>query len=166
MGQAIQPEHTKVKTQHTITYKGRVVKIIGEHEYRYAPVSKMEFGLYHENMGLIHSPKSKLSLREKLDEFIVKLDKEKARLEKSKAFKDAHSNLTVAEKIAHANFAYSRFQKSEFGNYYNIYWKSELSPTGIELVGGCTEREWEDASKESGNSHNYLSPTEGRTVKN
>lgn len=69
--------------------------------------------------------------------------------------------MSVRDKIASSSFGYARFTPSrEYGNSYNIYWISADSPTGVELVGCCTELEWETLSKELNKSNQYLSPSE------
>lgn len=151
-----------IKTAHSITYKGIVVRIEGKHEYRFDRNSRMRFTYYTNGMGRSYGSKNKYSLKQILDELIVDSKKEIVRKEKSDAFRALYQSLSTHEKIAHSNFAYARFQSSGLGNYYNIYWKSDLSPTGVELVGGCDEQEWESISKATGNSHNYYSPTENR----
>lgn len=164
MAQAIQPEVTKVTAKHTINYRGLIVTINGKHEYKFSPASKMDFSFWveAEQRGISFGTKSKLTLREKLDSLVKSISDAKAYKQKSDAFRTLHNSLTVAEKIAHSNFAYARFQPGTLGNYYNLYWKSQLSPTGVELIGGCTETEWETISNATGNSHNYYSPTENK----
>ena len=157
-----QSEITKVTTQHTINYKGNVIVIKGKHESKFATKSKMDFSIHCENQGVSFGTKSTKTFRERLDYLLNSVSEAKAYKVKSDAFKTLHQSLSTAEKIAHSNFAYARFQKNSGGNYYNIYWRSQLSPTGVELIGGCTESEWETISKATSNSHNYYSPTENR----
>jgi len=158
----IQPENTKVTTTHKITYKGHLIIIKGYHEQKFNRFSKMAFSFNWGQGGLTFGNGSFKNLSDKLDQCVATIEKNEAYALKSDAFKALHSSLTTAEKIGHLNFAYSRFQSSSYGNFYNIYWRSELSPTGVELVGGCSETEWEVISKETGNSHNYYSPTENK----
>jgi len=68
----------------------------------------------------------------------------------------------IYDAISSPNFKYARFIESGLGNYYNLYHKDDTSPTGVSLVGGCSEKIWEQVSKETGNSHNYYSPTENK----
>lgn len=159
-----QPEETKVTTKHLVIYKGFNVTINGKHELKFAKKSKMDFGFWVESemRGVNFGSASTKSLREKLDCLVKTITEAKEYKEKSDSFRGQHENLSVYEKITHKNFAYARFQNSSYGNYYNIYWKSQPSPTGVELVGGCTESEWETISKQTGNTHNYYSPTENK----
>jgi hypothetical protein len=88
------------------------------------------------------------------------------------AFQELHKNCSespckacmqkVCNAINSTNFKYARFTPSELGNYYNIYHNDNTSPTGVSLVSGCSEKIWEQVSKETRNSHNYLSPTENK----
>jgi len=162
--QPIQPEVTKVTAKHTINYGGLVITINGKHESKYATQSKMDFDFWveSEKRGASFGRKSTLSFREKLDFLVESVREAKAYKEKSDSFKALHQSLSLSEKMAHANFAYARFQPSTLGNYYNLYWKSQQSPTGVELIGGCSESDWEAIGKATGNSHNYYSPTENR----
>ena len=158
----IQPENTKVTTSHKITYKGHLITVKGYHEQKFNRLSKMAFSFNWGQGGLTFGNGSFKNLRDKLDQCVATIEKNETYASKSAAFKALHSSLTTAEKIGNPNFAYLRFQSSIYGNFYNIYWRSKLSPTGVELVGGCSESEWESISKETGNSHNYYSPTENR----
>ena len=90
----------------------------------------------------------------------------------SNAYSELHKNCSgtpcadCMQKIYYAvnnpKFKYARFQLSGLGNYYNLYHKDDSSPTGVSLVGSCSEKIWEKVSRETGNSHNYLSPTENK----
>ncbi len=164
--QPIQPEETKVKTSHSITYKGHNVSIVGEHEFRFARQSKMRFsvsmtmeGCYSRHVTTIGT-KSKTKLKNIIECLIDRCIEDKRQYAKRLSFKSLHTGLSTKELIAHENFAYARFRNSGLGDYYTIYWKSPVSPTGVESVGGCNVEEWEAISKQTGNSHNYLSPTE------
>lgn len=162
--QPIQPEVTKVTAKHTINYSGLVVTIKGKHECKFATKSKMDFSFWvdAEQRGASFGTKSTLSFKGKLDFLVKSINDAKAYRAKSDAFRNMYESLSTAEKISHSNFAYARFQNSTLGNYYTIYWKSQLSPSGVESVGGCSETEWEIISKATGNSHNYYSPTENK----
>ena len=153
-------------TQHQITFKGQVITIKGKHEYKYLQNSKMSFEFSIKGVKSTHirtiGTKSKTTFKQILDMLIDDVTKGNKYAEESDKFRDSYKNLSPAEKIAHPNFKYSRFQNSGLGNYYNIYWKNNQSPTGVELVGGCDEKEWETISKETGNQNNYLSPTENK----
>jgi hypothetical protein len=157
----MKPTRNTLTTTHNITYKGHKVVINGTPETNFGPM-KLVFSYHIGNRGISYGSKNKYKLSVKLDTLIENIEKDNAYQEKAAAFRALYNTLTPAGKIAHPNFAYARFNPSELGNYYNIYWRSEQSPTGVELVGGCSVPEWEEASKASGNSHNYLSPTEGK----
>ncbi len=155
---------TSVKTTHTVKYKGFVFTIKGFHQYKFATNSKLmfEFSLAGkcDRVIITIGTKSKTTFKQVFDILIASVIENDREFDKRTAFKDMHTGLSISEKIAHKNFAYARFQPSGLGNYYNIYWKSPVSPTGVESVGGCSEEEWETISKATGNSHNYYSPTE------
>lgn len=159
-------EVCKVKTKHTINYKGHSIRIEGNHRYSYQLDSKMTFTLWCKVTEGVENGYGygydKTRLRECLDALLKRVSESLERKKKTSAFRDLHASLSTEGKIAHPNFAYTRFQNSSLGNYYNIYWRSELSPTGVELVGGCNETEWEVISKETNNTNNYYSPTENR----
>lgn len=166
-----QPEHTKITTSHTINYKGYKATIKGEHILLFAKNGSMQFtvimkteGCYSNHtytIGARNKPKTKLKYI--LDALIQDCEKDKRDYAERRAFEELKkSAVTVFDKISHTNFLYARLQNSAYGNYYNLYWKDDTSPTGVSLVGVCSEEEWELISKETNNSHNYLSQTEGR----
>ena len=98
------------------------------------------------------------SIRYRMEELVESAKDHKRRTERLEYVR----SLSASELIGHENFAYARFKPSGLGNYYQLYWRSPESPTGVESVGGVTEAEWEKISKALGKSHCYLSPTEGR----
>lgn len=142
-------------TQHNVTINGHQFTIKGKHQYAYAQKSKMIFFLY---LGTRGRSVYFGQLREAAEHLIKETAAQKVRDERHEYIK----SMGTREKIAHKDFAYARFQFSSYGNYYNIYWRSSESPTGVEQVGGCDEKEWERLSTELGKSNQYLSPTEGR----
>jgi len=157
-----QPQATKVTTQHTVIYQGYTITINGAHELKFSTASKMEFNFRCGKHGVTFSPKSTLKFKEKLEYLIGKVVEADEYAAAALAFKNLYCNLTKTEKITHPYFKYARFQTGYSGDYYNIYWRSSLSPTGVELVGGCTVEEWDSISKATGKINNYYSPTENR----
>lgn len=152
-------------TQHTINYKGYKVLVKGFHKYRYLQNSKLTFQVWimkspTEGHGVTLTQKTTL---EAALERLISNEKRSIMLkEKMSNLRAIYQACSTKELIAHPNFAYARFTKSGFGDYYNLYWKvdGDLSPTGVLLVGGCSATDWETFSKETKNSHNYLAPGE------
>lgn len=142
-------------TQHAIRFSGLSFVIKGEHELRYRQNSKMMFFVY---LGTRGRSVRFGQLREAMEHLINETAKAEVRQKRH----DFIRSLSTLDIIKHPDFAYARFQPSGLGNYYNLYWRSSESPTGIELAGGCSEEEWERLSKLAGKQTQYLSPTENR----
>lgn len=155
----------KVSTSHTLNIKGRVFELSGKHEFAFRVNSSMYFTLYLIN----GSGKSGKQLRggygkEKISAIIDQLLKEDAESQERKIYHLRFNNLSLTEIMNHEDFRYGRLVFSGLGNYYNIYFSDKYSPTGVSLIRGCTESEFEETAKNTGNSHNYLVGNEGRRV--
>lgn len=67
-----------------------------------------------------------------------------------------YKNLSVKQIIEHPDFLYARFKSYGHIKGYQIYFKHDDSPTGVEQVRGISVEDWEKFGK----SKDSLSPTE------
>jgi len=151
-----------IKTTHLVIFEGRQFEIRGYHELRYLHNSKFTYQVWtkqdeNNSHGLTITPGKKLG--QIFRELITRVEKSEANGKKYRAFENAYTALDNAGKISDSRFAYARFVIGyNLGDYYNLYWRFDDSPTGVLCVGACSAVEWEEISQLVGQSHNYLEP--------
>lgn len=155
-------KNSSVKTKHTINYNGFVFTISGQHEYKYLYKSKMFFSInLSVSRGLMGTT---INNRQTLKMAMDYLIKEARLSDEREAYYATRKGLSTEQILRHSDFSHARYQV-EFGGFYNLYLRDKFSPSGVGLAGACQPDVWEKMSIETGNSNNYLSPTEGRNVK-
>jgi len=148
-----------LKVEHQISYKGLSFTVKGDHELKFAPVSKLRFFVYLGTSGINYTP-DKHEPYYSLSFLMDYLIDEAAKKVERDAYYAKRQGLTTEQILTHPDFAYARFKTGGLGDYYHLYLKDIHSPTGVSQAGGCSVEEWERLSKATGNEHNYLSPTE------
>lgn len=156
-------DFNSLKTKHTINYNGFVFELLGTHQYRYAQNSRFDYTIYMviDGSNKIGRNINKFGIKEAMDCLIAtNLKNAERSAYYAKELKPLET-MPLTELLTNVNFRYARYQEN-FGGYYNLYVNDKYSPTGVALVQSCKVDVWEDVSKKTNQSHNCLSPTDGR----
>lgn len=149
-------------TSHKLVIEGCNFEIVGYHEFRYRANSKMSFDLHLlKEQGYIGRKNIRTSDIRKIALELITNDAES---KKRDIYYNRFKDMTLIEIMNHVDFRYGRIIVGGSGNYVNIYCSDIYSPTGVSLITGCSEVEFDIAAKETNNEHNYLVGSEGRNM--
>lgn len=157
-------ERNKVKTYHLLAINGYNFQVLGYHEYAFKNNSVMSFDLFLLRDNGNHSGRKYIKSSD-LRKIAAELVADDIESKKRAIYNKRFEGMSLLEVMAHVDFRYGRVNVSEaLGNYVNIYCENKYSPTGVTLVMGCSEIEFDAAAKATNNSHNYLVGSEGRRI--